>query len=167
MKMQWWAGLLLLTVAACGCPYRMHARLPVIFETLHVAAFENRAAEPWLGYELTRRVKTAVIERTGGRIAAAPEGADRLEGVLLAVGRDIIAEDSIGQALSERLTVEVNVRFEPRDGAAREFHVIGAAVYERGMAGERDRLLREALQDASIQIVNRLIQRGKREDVRQ
>ena len=167
MSMLRWPGLLLLVMAAGGCPYRVHARLPVIFTDLHVAAFENRAAEPWLGYELTRRVRSAILERTGGRLAADPYKADRLEGVLQAVGRDIIAEDSAGLALSERLTAQVRVRFIPREGTPRDFKVIGAAVFDRGSGTDRERLLHAALQDAAIQIVNRLVRRGKHEDVRQ
>lgn len=148
-----------------GCVYTIGARLPLGYSRIYLEQFENRTAETFLGYEITKYLKRAIIERTSAALAHSPESAAAVKGVIARIGRDVFSKDSTGRIVSERLTVQVNVTVTPPSGRARTFSVIGAKVYTRSGTTVRRVMIQEACRDAARQIVHRLIQREAGTDV--
>lgn len=152
-------GTILLLVFLCGCPYRVSARLPFASSRLCIIPFENRTTDIFLGQELTRMLKKEILQRSGCRIVSSSNKADSIRGIIRSTGRDVISEDSAGNVLSERITINVEIKLSLLNGPDREFSVIGVAVHEKQNLVSRGLLLREALRDASHRIVNTLIEK--------
>jgi hypothetical protein len=111
-------SLLLLTVLAAGCGYKVAGqgnRLPQNLKVVAVPAFENQT--PWMGLEqrLTGAVMQEFIHRTRYEVVGQPEGADAvLRGtVLRATTNPVIFDQSTGRAAV--VAVEVTVSVELQD----------------------------------------------------
>lgn len=155
------ALLMVTAIGLCSCPYSMSARLAVPFSSIHVSPFENRTTEKFLGYEITKYIRTDIIQRTSASLSGSPLDAAQLKGVITKIGRDILSEDINNRAIAERISLEVNVRLTLENGEERNFTVVGTAVYQKADIVSREVLLREALQDASFKVVKQLL--GKRD----
>jgi hypothetical protein len=112
------AAVLLLTLAASGCGYKVAgqgSRLPQNLKVVAVPAFENQTT--WMGLEqrLTGAVMQEFIHRTRFEVVGKPEGADAvLRGtVLRALTVPVVFDPATGRA--SVVAVEVTVSVELQD----------------------------------------------------
>jgi outer membrane lipopolysaccharide assembly protein LptE/RlpB len=120
--MRLWApvlALLLCTVTAAGCGYRVAGRanaLPPTVKSIAVPAFENRSSTYRIGERLTSAVVQELLVDTRYRVVSDPADGDAvLYGIVTSVGGGVVVFDqSTGRATTVLVTVTMQARLEDR-----------------------------------------------------